>query len=181
MIRRQLQAGAVAAGQQGTVLPGHAAGNDGPHGVQHKAAGQVEGGRDLRLPGGFLAALSAHQFRAGLPQLNAGKGVDGVVDAAVVRAVAAGHAAVGGVHDGVAPQGGDVALPQVQPRLNGGKGCGIGDALLRSPLLQVGVLHLQKVFPAGLRRTHIQQPAQQLPLAVGVGRDADVPVGRVFL
>ena len=57
----------------------------------------------------------------------------------------------------------------------------IGDALLRSPLLQVGVLHLQKVFPAGLRRTHIQQPAQQLPLAVGVGRDADVPVGRVFL
>ena len=67
-------------------------------------------------------------------------------------------------------------------RMSGeGKGCGIGDALLRSPLLQVGVLHLQKVFPAGLRRTHIQQPAQQLPLAVGVGRDADVPVGRVFL
>ena len=56
-----------------------------------------------------------------------------------------------------------------------------GDKFMGLNLAHGGHLSHGSLVNTGLRRTHIQQPAQQLPLAVGVGRDADVPVGRVFL
>ena len=64
-------------------------------------------------------SLPVHEFRTGKTQLYPGIGVDGVVDAAVVGTVAAGHAAVCGVDDGIALEGGNIALPEVQPRLQG--------------------------------------------------------------
>ena len=61
--------------------------------------------------------LPGHQFRAGKAQLYPGIGVDAVINAAVVGQVTAGHTAVGRVHNGIAPQGGDIPPPEVQPRL----------------------------------------------------------------
>lgn len=61
--------------------------------------------------GAFRIALLLHQRFTGEPQLHAGIGVDRVVNAAVVRHIAAGHAGVCCVDNGVAFQRGDISLP----------------------------------------------------------------------
>ena len=125
-----------------------------------------------------------------LTQLDAGKGVDGIVDAAVVRDVATGHRRVGGIHDGVRSKGRDITLPQIEEgvcvMLVAGSVCGLfsakgvgirgcrtrdhGDGReggqLSNPLLfclrlQVFVLHLLERDGSGLCHTDIHQSAQQ--------------------
>lgn len=86
--------------------------------------------------------LIAARFPEGKPQLHSRIGVNGVVDAAVVRNIAAGHAGIGSVDDGIAFQRGDVALPEIQPRLDGRQVCNIGNALCGGLALQILVLHL---------------------------------------
>ena len=55
------------------------------------------------------ASLSAVSLRGALlPQLDAGIGVDAVINAAVAGDIAPGHTTVGGVDDGITAQGGDV-------------------------------------------------------------------------
>lgn len=103
-----------------------------------------------------------------------------VVDTAMVWIVTAGHAAVGCVDDGIAFQGGDVALPKVDPRLKGRQIGKIGHAPLGKAGAQIIVLNLQKIRTAGLRVPDVQQCPEQLPLALGVLRDAQLPVARVF-
>lgn len=61
--------------------------------------------------GAFRIALLLHQRFTGEPQLHAGMGVDRVVNAAVVRHIAAGHAGVCCVDNGVALRRGDISLP----------------------------------------------------------------------
>ena len=60
---------------------------------------QIERRSDFCLTGGFGIALLFHQFRAGKAEFYSCIGVNGVVDAAVVRNIAAGHAGVCSVHD----------------------------------------------------------------------------------
>ena len=86
--------------------------------------------------------LIAARFPEGKPQLHPRIGVNGVVDAAVVRNIAAGHAGIGSVADGIAFQRGDVALPEIQPRLDGRQVCNIGNALCGGLALQILVLRL---------------------------------------
>ena len=110
-------------------------------------------------------ALFFHQFRAGQPQLHPCVGVDGVVDAAVVGNIAAGHAAVGGVDDGVTLKCGDVALPEIQSRLDRRQVRNVRDALSGGFTLQIVVLHLQELRADVRRSADIHQPPQQLALA----------------
>ena len=98
----------------------------------------------------------------------------------MVRAVAAGHAAVGGVDDGITFQGGNVPLPEVQPRLQGRQVSRIGDALCSGFLLQVRILYLQKVCADTPWFTDIQQATQKLPLGVCVCRYPQFLILRVF-
>ena len=74
----QLQAGAVAGGQQLPVFWRHPAVDNGADGVQNVVAGQVEGRGELGLPGGFLMALLFDDLRAGKPELYPGEGVNSV-------------------------------------------------------------------------------------------------------
>ena len=174
------QAGAVAGGQQGAVPCSDVPGHDGPHRVQNIPAGQVESRGEFGLPGGLLVALLRHQAGTGAAQLYPGKGMDAVVDAAVAGHIAAGHAAVGGVDDGVALQRGDVALPQVKGGFpaagGGGQAFKDGNALLGKLGAQVFVLHLQKLRAGIPGRAHIEQCAQQLLLPGGIVRDGQLPV-----
>ena len=68
----QLQAGAVAGGElcgfcgRGLAVLGR---DDGPDGVEHIAAGQVEGGGEFGLPRRFIMSLGKHELRAGIAQL----------------------------------------------------------------------------------------------------------------
>ncbi|WP_347553495.1 hypothetical protein [Faecalibacterium sp. OF04-11AC] len=98
----------------------------------------------------------------------------------MVRAVAAGHAAVGGVDDGITFQGGNVPLPEVQPRLQERQVSRIGDAFCGSFLLQVRILYLQKVCADTPWFTDIQQAPQKLSLAVCVCRYPQSLILRVF-
>ena len=126
-------------------------------------------------------SLSVHDLRTGKAQLHPGIGVDGVVDTAVVGAVAPGHAAVGGIDNGIALERCNIALPEIQPRLQGRKVCHIRDALCGGFLLQIFVLYLQKVRAAAPWCTDIQQAPQKLALTVCICRNAHIPVFRVFL
>ena len=83
--------------------------------------------------------------------------MNGVINTAMVRDIAAGHTAVGGVDDGIALQRGNIALPEVQPRLHGCKVSCIGNALCRGFALQIGVLRLQKIRIRALRCAKIHQ------------------------
>ena len=154
--------------------------DDGANRVQHIAAGQIKCGRELCLSGGFRVSLPVHDLCTGKTQLHPGIGVDGVVDTAVVRAVAAGHVAVGSVDDGITFQGGNVPLPEVQPRLQGRQVSRIGDAFCGDFLLQVRILYLQKVCADTPWFTDIQQAPQKLPLGVCVCRYPQSPILRVF-
>ena len=156
---RQVQAGAVAGGQLPLVFFRQRPLDDGPHGVEHIPAGQVVGFGDFRLARGLWAALLCQEGRALQPEPHPGEGVDGVVDAAVAGDVAPGHAAVGGVDDGVHLQGGDVPLPEVEARLRRAQIPQLSDAPLFEPFPQIRVLHPQE-FPAdGSRRAEIHQAA----------------------
>lgn len=103
-----------------------------------------------------------------------------VVDAAMVWIVTAGHAAVGRIDDDIAFQGGDVALPEVEPRLKGRQIGKVGHAPFSKTAAQIIVLNLQKVRTAGLRFPDVQQRPEQLSLALGILRDAQLPVARVL-
>ena len=81
--------------------------------MQNIFTGEVIGPGDLRLSRFFLPALLLHNCRALLPQLDAGIGVDAVINAAVAGDIAPGHTTVGGVDDGITAQGGDVPLPEI--------------------------------------------------------------------
>lgn len=116
-------------------------------------------GNEQGAPVAALIALFCHQFRTGKPQFYTRKGVNGVVDAAVVRDIAAGHAAVCRIDDGIALERCNIALPEIQSRLNGSKVSHIGDTFCCVFTLQIGVLYFQKICICVLRRTKIHQPS----------------------
>ena len=144
--------------------------------MQHIAAGQIERRGDFRLSGGFGMALLFHPFRAGKAQFHACKGVNGVINAAMVGNIAAGHAGVCRIDDGIALQRGNVTLPEIQPRLDGCQVGNIRDALCGGFALQIGVLRLQEIRANTLRCANIHQTTQKLTLAVYIGRYAHIPI-----
>ena len=115
--------------------------------------------------------LLFHQLRAGEPQLHARVGVDNVIDALVIGNIAAGHAGVRSVDDGIAAERCDISLPEIEPRLHGNKIVHICNALGRGLALQVFILHAQKLRPGAARPADVHQSAQKLPLVLGVGRN----------
>ena len=72
-------------------------------------------------------------------------------------------------------------LPEIKPRLDRRQVRKIGDAFGGGLLLQIGVLQLLKLRAYGLRGTKVHQPAQELPLAPRLGRDAQPFIFRIFL
>lgn len=88
-----------------------AVGDDGADGVDDVLARQVVRLGDFGPPRRFRMSLLQHQPVTFLAQLHARRGMDGVVDASVQRVETAQHLRIGGVHDGVHAETGDVALP----------------------------------------------------------------------
>ncbi len=147
-----VEAGAVARGQLLLLLTCRSSvGDDGADGVDDIFCRKVEARRDLGRARRLLVALRPHDAVAGLTQLDACGGVDGVVDAAVQGDEAAEQLAVGGIDDGVDLEPGDVALPHQQAlalRLH--------DTLVGKLPLQLPVLPPQKLLGGGQRRPHIR-------------------------
>ena len=180
VFRCQFQAGAVAGGEQFLIRFGHAPVDDRADGVQHIAAGQIERRGDLCLTGGLGITLLPHQLRTSKAQLHARKGVNGVVDATVVRNIAAGHAAVGSVDDSITPKRCNVTLPEIQSRLNRRQVVNIGNALCCGFSLQIFVLCFQKLSIHTPGRTNIHQSPQKLALALRLCLDTQIPIFRAF-
>ena len=135
------QTGAVARREKRPVSVGKPAAHDRADSVQDAAAGQVEGRCDLGVARFLGAPLLCHDFGAGGSELHTGIGVNGIVDAAVIRVKAAEQAAVCGVYDRIAFQRGDIALPQIQAVPYRPECAVVDDTLLLGLRLQVGVLH----------------------------------------
>ena len=91
--------------------------------------GQIERRCDFCPSRRLRAALPLHQLRTGKTQLYTRKGVNGVVDAAVVWNVTAGHTTVGGVHNGITLEGRNIPLPEIKTGLKGHEIGNIRDAL----------------------------------------------------
>ena len=172
----KLQARAIAGDERGLVARGHPVAHDGSHRVEHVGGRQVVALGDLCRARALLVALDRHQSRARQAELHAGKGVDRVVDAAVVWRKAAQHLAVGSVHDAIHRERGDVSAPQVDVLLQGREVLQARHALLAGALLEVGVLHGEKVVANRLRRSHVEERAEQGALVVGAIGDADLRI-----
>ena len=97
----QLQAGAIARGQQLTVFPGDLPVNNRAHRVQNIAAGKIIGFRNFCPACGLFRALFAHDAGAFQTKLYAGGGMNGIVNTPVAGNEAAQHLAVCRVDDGV--------------------------------------------------------------------------------
>ena len=167
------EAAFVAAGELGFVLRRQRSVDDGADGVENIARWQIVARCDLGLAGRFEMALRFHDAVTFEAQLHAGEGVDGVVDAVVVRLIAAGHAAVGGVDDGVDAQRGDIALPEINPWRDRREIVDIGDALCGKLAAQIFVLHLEHIVSDGRWRTHVHERAQKSVLLVALGGDGN--------
>ena len=76
-----------------------------------RIARQIEAGGDLGTAGGFLVVGGWNKLGAGLAELQAGGGVDGVIHAGVSGPKAAEQLIVGGIDDAVHVKAGDVAQP----------------------------------------------------------------------
>ena len=150
-LRRQLQAGAVAGGQLLPVPLGHPPPDDGPHRVEHVPGREVIAPGKLGPAVGLRAALGLHEAEALVPELEARRRVDGVVDAPVAGVKAPQQGGVGRVDDGVRPQPGDVPLPEDQAwvGLGGDQGLPVHHPLLRRLGGEKGVLGRQKVRVQG--------------------------------
>lgn len=86
--------------------------------MKNITAGKVVGGSNLCLPGRFREALPLYHPSAIQTKLHTGVGMDAVVNASVVGHIAAGHAGIGSIDNGIAGKGGDVSLPEVDARLH---------------------------------------------------------------
>ena len=163
-----VEAGPIARGQLLLLLRSWPTiGNDWSDGMDDILRRQVERWRNLCRTRRFLMALRLHNAITGLTQLDAGGGVDSVVNTAVQRNEATEELTVGGIDNGVDLQPGDVALPHLQA-LSQKRHCTFIDQLP----LQFSVLHTQKCFGGWLRRPHIHQCPHQLLFAVEVLRDS---------
>ena len=94
-----------------------------------------------------------------------------MVSIPIVGRVAAGHAAVGSVDDGVGVQTGDVPSPDAQPALYRRDGVHVHHAPRLERLPQVRILHLKERRIDGPRRAHVHEAPQQLLLGKLVPRD----------
>lgn len=63
--------------------------------------GKVEGRGNLGLASFFRMTLSSHQLGTSIAELNPGKGVDGVVDAVMVRYVASCQPTISSINNGI--------------------------------------------------------------------------------
>ena len=98
---------------------------------------------------------------------------------------AAKHLAVGGVHDGIGVERGNVAAPHGDVVCVEGEGCHMRDAPICQAFLEVGVLDGEKLVACGFRHANVHEGAQQVAAVLARGRHGDAPVdgvcaGRVF-
>lgn len=145
--------------------------NDRSDRVQHVPCGQIVARRELRRAGLFAVSLLLHDLMASEPQLNARKGVDRVVDAAVIRRKTAQQLRICGVDDRIDLERRDVSAPKIPVRAHRRKIEKRRHALFPRRFLQVCVLQRQKRIACGHRRAHVQKSPQKPLLPVGVLRD----------
>ena len=132
-----------------------------PDRMQYKFAGQVEGGRNFCGARRLFVTLLLHDFGTGVAQLDSGKSVDTVVDAAMAWLVASRHAAVCRIYNRVHFERRDVAAPQINlfrfVTRERGELCNIGKTTLLIAFLQVFILNAQKFGGQGSRQPHVHQ------------------------
>ena len=170
---RQSKAGAVAGAQHPAVFLRQPPADNRSDRVEDIPARQVECRRDFRLSRRLIVPLLFHQFRAGKAELHACIGVNGIVDAPVIRAEATEHLTVCGIDDSVAFQCCDIALPQINIGADRRKGSNVGHALLPRFFTQIFVLHPQELRVAWYRRTNIEKRTEQALLRLLFRRRCD--------
>ena len=103
-----------------------------------------------------------------------------IVDAAVARLIAAGHAGICRVHNRVAPERRDVALPEIDPRFHRRQIADVRDSSLQSQIAQILILNAENLIIHRTRHTDIHQPPQQLPLLRFIGGNVHPAIPRLL-
>jgi len=85
--------------------------------MNHIFTGQIKGRRHLCFACFFFISLFFHQFRTRNTQLHPCKGVNGVINASVIRTETAEHLTVGSIYNSVTPKRGNITLPKIEALL----------------------------------------------------------------
>ena len=139
-------------------------GDDGPHGVEHEAARQVECGRDFHVACWLGAPLGAHELGARGAQLHARESVNGVVDAVVPGHEAPEHLVVRGVDDGIGGKKRDISAPEGYAVAIIERSCACRASALNKALLQICILDGEYIGREGFWHARIHECPQQLSL-----------------
>ena len=139
------------------MLPGQFPLHDGANRVDHIITGEIIGGRNLGLPGGFFKSLPIHDLSALQTELHPGIGVDAVINTVMARLVAAGHATICRIDDSPTIQRSNVSTPEIDSILKRGQFRQPGNLLCCQFSLQIGILHFKKSLADGSRMTNIHQ------------------------
>lgn len=110
--------GTITGGEIRLVLFRQTAMNNWSHRMQDKLTGKIKGRGYLRLSGFLFAPLSVPNLCTGCPQPDSRKGVDRIVNTAVIRAEAAQQPAVCSIDDRITLQRGNIPLPKIKRILN---------------------------------------------------------------
>ena len=140
--------------------------------MNYIAAGQIIAFCNLRPSRRFLKSLLLHELCAGKTKLDAGKGVDSIVNTPVAGNITAGHAAVCRVYNSVRSESCNIPLPEIEAvprRLQIFHFC---NSLCPNLLLQKRVLNPQELLTGFFWRTDIYKRAKQLPLRILIRRKA---------
>ena len=156
VLLRQREAGEIAAPERPAVLSRQPPRHNGSDGVEDVPAREVVCRCDFSAAGRLVMPLCLHNVGTGKAQLHPGIGVDGVVDTAVIRAEAAEERAVCRVDDRVAPERGDVALPEADAGAHGRETADVRDAVPPRFLAQIRILHTEKRCIRGQGRAKVE-------------------------
>ena len=119
-------------------------------------------------------SLRFHKLCTGKPQLDAGIGMDRIVDAAVVRHEAAEHLAICGIDDRICSKPRDIALPDSKTLLCHRNALQRDStSTLFKPPCKVAVLDREKLGGSLPGRAHIHKRPEQQPLVFGSVRNLE--------
>lgn len=143
-------------------------------------AGKIIGFCNLSLTGWFFIPLFQHDPGTFQAKLNSRKGVDAVINTAVIRHIATGHSTVRRIDDSIALQCSNITLPEIDTFLHWFQIQQPCDRFSFCLFFQISILYRQKFRIGILRHADIHESTQQQLLLLFSCRNVHILIFRML-